>query len=178
MESPRTDQEIQPSGQESLETLNERMEALQGIVDEFTSEVEPALQEYENTSRVIFTEEKGYNDRLQRENIFVLITKLASFESHVKAMFYLFDKKEGGSGLNDIILSVKRVQERLVAAPDTRYTQEAQIKTYGGKENILGGNMDTFEYTQDAILSLKSELVGIRTALKFMHPEKVVRQNL
>lgn len=173
-ELPKKNQE-QPLWQESLETLNERMEVLQGIVDEFTSEVGPALQEYENTSQMIFTEEKGYNDSLQRKNFSALVAKLAFFESRVRTMFDSFDKKEGGSGLNDMYFSVKRVQERLAAAPDARYTREAQIKTYGGKENIPAGNMDTFEYTQDAILSLKSEIVGIRTALKFMKPERVVR---
>ncbi|MCB9805801.1 hypothetical protein H6775_01410 [Candidatus Nomurabacteria bacterium] len=175
MKSPKIEQEMQPSGQESLETLSERMEALQGIVDEFTSEVGPALQEYEKTSQVIFTEENGYNDSLQRKNFSALVAKLASFESHVKAMFDLFDGKNGGSGLNDIFWSVKRVQERLAAAPDARYTYEAQVQTYGGKENIPAGNIDTFEYTQDAVLSLKSEIKGIRTALEFMHPTKVLQ---
>lgn len=124
MKSPKIEQEMQPSGQESLETLSERMEALQGIVDEFTSEVGPALQEYEKTSQVIFTEENGYNDSLQRKNFSALVAKLASFESHVKAMFDLFDGKNGGSGLNDIFWSVKRFrsdwQQRQMLAIHTK----------------------------------------------------------
>lgn len=178
MESSGIEQ-LKPSpeeGQELLGVMKERLEALQGIVDIFEQDVVPALREYRNTSRVIFSDERGYNDDQQRNALNALVAKLAIFENHVKAKFDLFDNKEGGAGLNNIFSVVSEVQKRLNAAPDARYTFDAQIKRYGGEENIPAGNArDTFEHTENMILSLESNIQGIRTALQFMNPKKVVQ---
>lgn len=173
METPHIEQESIKSP-ESLEAINERVEDLQHIVNEFMRNVIPALDEYERVSKIVFEEER-YNDTQQRMVFTRAITALSSFEGEVKKMFDVHEAGAGGSGLNDIMWSIKRVQERLIAAPDIRYNREAQIDGYKGKKNIPAGNMDAFEHTQEAIAGLRAEFMGIRSALKFMHPNKVLQ---
>jgi hypothetical protein len=163
-----------PSTEESFETLSERKEVLQGLVDEFRNEIAPVLQEYKNTSGVKHTDEKGYDDNLKRKAFANLITKLGAYEAHVKSIFELFDKKDGGAGLNNLFSLVLRVREQIINAPDIRYDQEAQITTHGGERNIPGNaSLHTFEYTQQSIVELESEMRGIETAIAFMNPTKV-----
>lgn len=163
-----------PSVQESFETLSERMEVLGGIVDEYEEEVVPVLHAYEKISLLHLSEKDGYEDSAKRKAFADLLAKLASFESHIKAIFDLFESKDGAAGLNNLFFLVKGVQERLIAAPDVRYDREAQIATYGGKENVPAGKgFDTFEQTQQTIVNFKGEMAGIKNVLQFMRPTKV-----
>lgn len=172
MEKPTIEQKPTPSPQESLETLNERMEVLQGIVEEFSKEVGPALREYENTSRKVFTGENGHNDSLQRKNLLDLSIKLAAFEVHLTSMFEVFERAGGGSGLNDLFTFIHEIQTRLAEAPDARHTHEALAEIHGGKRNIPAGRWG-FENTQEIIRDFKGQIRGLQIALEFLHPKKV-----
>jgi hypothetical protein len=160
--------------QESHEVLTERIETLTGIVEEFEENILPSLQEHIQKSSVIFSEEGGYDDTLKREALTALMTKLASFQTHLRAKFDSFEENAGGSGINDLLIAVLHVIERLAVAPDVRYDRDTQLIKYGGEKNVPAGKeLDTYETTLDAIRHLKDEFKGVRTAVKFMHPTKV-----
>lgn len=171
------EQEINVSeSNESFESLQERIEVLQGVLDKFDSEIEPALKDFEYTARVRFSTEKGYDDSLKLKNHTNLVSKLAGFEVHLKSLVNLFETKDGGDGLNILWNSVITLREQLSVAPDIRYNKEAQIEKYGGEENIPAEkSLDTFEHTQDLIVSLKGEVKGIHGALRFMTPTKILK---
>ncbi|MFA7193465.1 MAG: hypothetical protein WC087_00925 [Candidatus Paceibacterota bacterium] len=167
-------QELEPAKAESFESLNERIEVLEGITKEFEKEVAPALHQFEMTSPHNYTDGNVYSDMIHRKAFAELLKKLSAFEVNVKSIFELFEQTGGGAGLNNLYASIIKMQERLIAAPDVRYNREAQIESYGGKENVpAGGSLDTFEETQKTALGLKGEMRGIEMALTFLSPEKV-----
>lgn len=97
---------------------------------------------------------------------------LTEFETEIRAAYKLFEISGGGDGLNHILAQVREVKERLSAAPDVRYSKEAQIETFGGKENIPGNKcMDTYEDTRESVNKLQSEIDGIYAALIFVDPK-------
>lgn len=161
---------------ESFESLQERVEVLQGVIDEFDSEVDRALKDFEQTACVRFSTEKGYDDSLKLKNHTNLVSKLAGFEAHLKSLVNLFETKDGGDGLNILWNSVSTLREQLAVAPDIRYSKEAQIEKYGGEENIPGEKaLDNFEHTQELIIALRAEIKGISGALRFMTPTKILK---
>ncbi len=161
---------------ESFESLQERIEVLQGVVDEFDSSVDRAMTDFQQTSRILFSDEKGFNDDMQLKSLTNIVSKIATFEGHLSAMVKLFETKDGADGLNILLSSVRNFKEQLSVAPDIRYSSEAQIEKYSGKENIPAEkSLDTFEHTQELITSLRGEINGIKSVLRFMNPTKIIK---
>jgi hypothetical protein len=159
---------------ETLENLEERLEVLQGIVDEFDSGVGSVLKEYLRSAEVTHSEERGFDDSIKLKNLTEIVSKLSTFEEHIKSLVNLFESKDGADGINILLVSVMDLRKQLSVAPDVRYSLEAQIEKHGGKENIPAERcLDNFEHTQELIVSLKGEIKGIRGALRFMSPTKI-----
>jgi len=165
---------VKKDANESFESMQERMEVLKGIVEEFKSEVSRDLYDFEKSAKTTFSLENGYDDSLKLQKLTNIVSKLSVFQSHVHAIMQLFDKKDGAMGLNFLWSSLDDLIDQLSIAPDIRYSREAQIEKYNGKENVPAEKvLDTFEHTQELIISLRNEIKGIDTALNFMNPEKI-----
>ena len=162
------------NGFESKEAVQERIDVLKDVVEEFQKNVRPAITDWENKTRVEFQKEGGYDNEQKNGALANLLTRLVTFDTHVQAMYQLFEVSGGGEGLNYILGQIRNVKERLQAAPDVRYSKDAQVETFGGdKKNIPGEKvLDTYEETVKVIDALKHEIAGIASALAFMTPKK------
>ena len=134
---------------ENHEALQERLEILQGIVDQFNKDVQPALIEFENKNAVFFTTEKGYDDEQKQTAFAKLFEKLVEFMAHIDAINRLFSKTQSEFSLAPIYSACRYAKERLTAAPSLKHGRAQQIEQFGGERDVPGGKcLDTFEHTK------------------------------
>lgn len=159
---------------ENHEALQERLEILQGIVDQFNKDVQPALIEFENKNAVFFTKENGYDDEQKQTAFTRLFEKLVEFMTHIDAINLLYSRTNSEFSLAPIYSACRYAKERLTAAPSLKHGRAQQIEQHGGEaKNVPGGKgLDTFEHTKEAFIKLKAIIDGVNGSLSFLSPKK------